>query len=90
MVQQIRKIFTIQRLLYGNGMRGRGGGASDRWRGLGLVTGLAATQANLFLFSQGGRRQTGEKEREKEGGISRSHSPYPHAIFFWQILHHEE
>ena len=47
------------------------------------MTGLAATQANLFLFSQGGRRQTGEKEREKEGGISRSHSPYPHAIFFW-------
>ena len=89
MVQQIRKIFTIQRLLYGNGMRGRGG-ASDRWRGLGLVTGLAATQANLFLFSQVGRRQTGEKEREKEGGISRSHSPYQHAIFFWQILHHEE
>ena len=89
MVQQIRKIFTIQRLLYGNGMRGRGG-ASDRWRGLGLVTGLAATQANLFLFSQGGRRQRGEKEREKEGGISRSNSPYPHAIFFWQILHYEE
>ena len=26
MVQQIRKIFTIQRLLYENGMRGRGGG----------------------------------------------------------------
>ena len=54
------------------------------------MTGLAATQANLFLFSQRGRRQTGGKEREKEGGISRSHSPYPHAIFFWQILHHEE
>ena len=54
------------------------------------MTGLAATQANLFLFSQRGRRQSGEKEREKEGGISRSHSPYPHAIFFWQILHHEE
>lgn len=83
MVQQIRKIFKIQRLLYGNGMRGGVGG----W---GLVTGLAATQANLFLFSQRGRRQTGGKEREKEGGISRSHSPYPHAIFFWQILHHEE
>lgn len=66
MVQQIRKIFTVQRLLYGNGMRGRGG-ASDRWRGLGLVTGLAATQANLFLFSQGGRRQTGARKREGKG-----------------------
>ena len=32
MVQQIRKIFKIQRFLYGNGMRGRGGGGrgSDR------------------------------------------------------------
>ena len=58
--------------------------------GSGVVTGLAAAQANLFLFSQRGRRQSGGKEREKEGGISRSHSPYPHAIFFWQILHHEE
>ena len=33
MVQQIRKIFTIQRLLYGNGMRGSGGGGGE------LVTG---------------------------------------------------
>ena len=64
---------------------GGAGGGGGR-----LVTGLAATQANLFLFSQRGRRQTGGKEREKEGGISRSHSPYPHAIFFRQILHHEE
>ena len=84
MVQQIRKMFTIETFVWkrdeGQGAGGRGGGASDR----------SGWQANLFLFSQRGRRQTGGKEREKEGGISRSHSPYPHAIFFWQILHHEE
>lgn len=83
MVQQIRKMFTIETFVWKRDEGQRGGGG-------GLVTGLAATQANLFLFSQRGRRQTGGKEREKEGGISRSHSPYPHAIFFWQILHHEE
>ena len=55
--------------------KGGGGGASDR---------SGCNAGKSF------RRQTGGKEREKEGGISRSHSPYPHAIFFWQILHHEE
>ena len=41
-------------------------------------------------FSQRGRRQTGGKGRENEGRISRSHSLYTDAIFFSQILHHEE
>ena len=60
--------------------------------GLGLVTGLAATQANVFLFSQRGRRQTEGKAggRGNEGRISRSHSLYTQAIFFLQILHQAE
>ena len=58
--------------------------------GLGLVTGLAATQANLFLFSQRGRRQTEGKGGRNEGRISRSHSLYTQAIFFLQILHQAE
>ena len=50
----------------------------------------AATQANLLLFSQRGRRQTGGEEREKEGGISRSLSLYTRSNFFSQTLHNEE